>query len=613
MSTTTTTTTTTSNNTKYIKLSNEKGFLKNSNGDINNLSISNDGVKINTFNNNKNVSGDLPPPPPSLPLNSSTSSTSSTFSNNNNIFPVSTKNTINSDINTNTTTTTTTATTTTNINSTPTKKIINDSNTIKSSSNNSIKKNNNNEEYCEIELDILPNTMGAILTNPSSKFDSKKEKEKAKEKESLISKHTEDDDVYDTISINSSSGGGGYLRESLKDRAYNHLLKASTGLASSVHLEAHHVLHTSSSDAFLQSAPSEPTITIDLRKSQKIIIKHTENNQIEPIGDDEDGDSNTPGDGTEQPTTTPTESQPTEPVTWKQFIQTKQGLLFMIASAFLFSIMALLVKTLSKDMPSLEIAFLRSFYNLVGCLIILFILKENPLGAKPKRLFLSIRGLSGTVSLAAYFFTLSVLPLSEAVIISFTSPVITAALAAVILKERWGPFEALCAVLSLAGVVIISKPGFLFGSETSDPELPGHLKLVYILVGVGGACFTAFSYIAVRVIGPGTNPFVLGFYFSLVSSITMLPATFIFQEFVWPDWKGWLIISIIGVIATIAQTAANRGIQLEKAAKAAAMNYLQIIFTFLWEIIFLKERIDLWTMVGAGLILSCAVITAVKR
>ncbi|KAM9998353.1 hypothetical protein ACTFIY_008029 [Dictyostelium cf. discoideum] len=303
---------------------------------------------------------------------------------------------------------------------------------------------------------------------------------------------------------------------------------------------------------------------------------------------------------------------------WDEIWMKYQGIILLVLSACLFSVMALAVKQLSKELSSLEIAFYRSFYCFVGCLLILFPLKINPLGPKEKRLFLSLRGLSGTIGLCAYFYTITVLPLSEAVIISFTSPVMTAALAAVLLKEKWGPVQAICAFLSLCGITVISKPSFLFHDDHNDGSTASHAesdpnKLLYIFTGIIGAFFGAISYIAVRKVGPNVHAFVLVTYFSGLASLVTFPSAFIFQTFKWPSLKAWGWITLMGVFGTVAQGAVNRGIQLEKAAKAAAMNYLQIIFTFIWEITFLHETIDWITLLAAGLILSCAIVTAIRK
>ncbi|EAL66249.1 hypothetical protein DDB_G0282779 [Dictyostelium discoideum AX4] len=200
---------------------------------------------------------------------------------------------------------------------------------------------------------------------------------------------------------------------------------------------------------------------------------------------------------------------------WDEIWSKFQGIILLVLSAGLFSVMALAVKQLSKELSSLEITFFRP---------------------KEKRLFLSLRGLSGTIGLCTYFYTITVLPLSEAVIISFTNPVMTAALAAVLLKEKWGPVQAICAFLSLCGITVISKPSFLFhddhndGSSASHAESDPH-KLLYIFIGIIGAFFGAISYIAVRKVCPNVHAFVLVTYFSGLASLVTFPSAFIFQTF----------------------------------------------------------------------------------
>jgi drug/metabolite transporter (DMT)-like permease len=68
------------------------------------------------------------------------------------------------------------------------------------------------------------------------------------------------------------------------------------------------------------------------------------------------------------------------------------------------------------------------------------ILRINPLGPAPARKWLIARGVTGTVGILTFFYAISTLYLSEAVVISFTNPVFTAIFAALFLKEaidRW--------------------------------------------------------------------------------------------------------------------------------------------------------------------------------
>lgn len=67
---------------------------------------------------------------------------------------------------------------------------------------------------------------------------------------------------------------------------------------------------------------------------------------------------------------------------WDEIWSKFQGIILLVLSTGLFSVMALAVKQLSKELSSLEIAFFRSFYCFIGCLLILFPLKINPLVQK---------------------------------------------------------------------------------------------------------------------------------------------------------------------------------------------------------------------------------------
>lgn len=86
------------------------------------------------------------------------------------------------------------------------------------------------------------------------------------------------------------------------------------------------------------------------------------------------------------------------------------------------------------------------------------------------------------------------------------------------------------------------------------------------------------------------------------------------QYWVWPTPSQWFPVIIVGnpwrslrlsdlgaiscqiegVTAFIAQIMLNRGLQIEKAAKASTMNYLQIVFAFLFQLTFLNQVRNYW-------------------
>ncbi|KAM9959787.1 hypothetical protein ACTFIR_000886 [Dictyostelium discoideum] len=512
--------------------------------------------------------------------------------------------------------------------------IENNNNNIGNNNNSNNINNNSNEEREIIGSAIITNSIDNSDKNNENEFIKLgKQFDDIEDTKSLLKKNKEQLESLQNnkIDLNKSSNAvpNNVLKTSTNSIPENKGLKSSTTnlnkstglklsqlfvnpLLYSVASEDHMVLQVSPSPRDIEAANNEEDDdggdNIPMNKVDSNLTTTTpggENN----IGDDEE----ITDDGNVKVVQRNKYLQKWDEI-WSKF----QGIILLVLSACLFSVMALAVKQLSTELSSLEIAFFRSFYCFIGCLLILFPLKINPLGPKEKRLFLSLRGLSGTIGLCAYFYTITVLPLSEAVIISFTSPVMTAALAAVLLKEKWGPVQAICAFLSLCGITVISKPSFLFHDDHNDGSTASHAesdphKLLYIFTGIIGAFFGAISYIAVRKVGPNVHAFVLVTYFSGLASLVTFPSAFIFQTFKWPSLKAWGWITLMGVFGTVAQGAVNRGIQLEKAAKAAAMNYLQIIFTFIWEITFLHETIDWITILSAGLILSCAIVTAIRK
>jgi drug/metabolite transporter (DMT)-like permease len=96
-------------------------------------------------------------------------------------------------------------------------------------------------------------------------------------------------------------------------------------------------------------------------------------------------------------------------------------------------------------------------------------------------------------------------------VIQYTNPVWTALIAAVVLGEWIGRAQVGLALLSLAGVVLVARPGFLTGGGSAlDP--------VAVAVALVGALFSAGAYVTVRRLR-GEEPMVVVFHFALVSTL----------------------------------------------------------------------------------------------
>ena len=137
------------------------------------------------------------------------------------------------------------------------------------------------------------------------------------------------------------------------------------------------------------------------------------------------------------------------------------GVIFAMFSCVFFAFSSLLVKLL-QEIPPQEVVFFRSLVQVIFVLPLL-IYSEVPVFGDTKHLpFLCARGIAGTLALCCQFYAFQHMPLADATVIVFSSPIFTGVLAHFLLGEAWGLFDALATLLCFTGVVLIARPTFLF-------------------------------------------------------------------------------------------------------------------------------------------------------
>ena len=108
-----------------------------------------------------------------------------------------------------------------------------------------------------------------------------------------------------------------------------------------------------------------------------------------------------------------------------------------LISALLFAAMSALVRQLSDVAPVGQMVFFRSAFAILPVVVIYAIRGELGTAVRTGRPFGQLgRGMLSVCGMFTNFSALTRLPLADATAISFASPLITVALAAMILKER---------------------------------------------------------------------------------------------------------------------------------------------------------------------------------
>ena len=294
----------------------------------------------------------------------------------------------------------------------------------------------------------------------------------------------------------------------------------------------------------------------------------------------------------------------------------RSGLADMALSAFWFSLMSLGVKLAGRRLPSQEVVLVRGAITLALSWAALRRAGLPARGATPARQAeLVLRGVFGTAGLTCFYWSLTRLPLAEATLLQYTNPLWAALLAALVLGERVGRREALALGAGLAGVAMVVGPGLgALGGHTSGGHTVGGRALGpgSALVGLAGAACSAAAYVVIRRMGAAEDPRRVTLYLPLVTVPVALPAALL-GGWVWPTAREWAVLAGVGASTQLAQTYMTRGLQRERAARATAVGYLQLVFAAAWGWLVFGDRPGAWTAAGAVTIVGGTLALALGR
>lgn len=276
---------------------------------------------------------------------------------------------------------------------------------------------------------------------------------------------------------------------------------------------------------------------------------------------------------------------------------------YMFISAFCFASMSGCVKAAHlRGIPVLEILAARALVSLTLSYIDIRRKGISPWGHNRPLLF--ARGVVGTIALVCVFYAVTILPLAEATLIQYLYPVFTSILAFALLKEKIHNSTMVCIGLSLMGVLIMVQPNFLFGYMLQESAPLSKAGISFALLGALGS---GLAYVFIRQLSGTENPSVIIFYFPFVA----LPVAclLLWDNFILPgDPVTWILLLLVGVFTQIAQFCLTMAIKLEKAAKATAFSYVQVIFSALIGWIFFSEVPSSSTFLGALFIIGGALV-----
>lgn len=276
---------------------------------------------------------------------------------------------------------------------------------------------------------------------------------------------------------------------------------------------------------------------------------------------------------------------------------------YMLLSALGFALMTACVKSAaSRGIPVLEIVAFRAFVSLV--LSYLDIKRKRLSAWGNNKPLLIARGAVGALALMCVYYAVSTLPLAKATVLQYTYPAFTALIALWFLKERIQIATMLCIGMSIVGVIAMMQSNLRGGLITAAPSLG-------IVAALLGALGSAAAYVMVRHLSRTDDSSVIIFYFPLIAlpiSVSLLG-----NSFVVPSLDELALLILVGIFTQIGQIGLTKAMSTEKAGKAAAYAYVQVVFSAILGWTIFSEAPTLWTIVGALLIISGALLNTLYK
>ncbi len=273
----------------------------------------------------------------------------------------------------------------------------------------------------------------------------------------------------------------------------------------------------------------------------------------------------------------------------------------MVQASFSFFVMALCVKWASATLPSLEIVFFRSLIG--SAMVFALILRKHAPVLGRERGTMTLRRITGFLALTLFFYTIAHLPLATAVMLNYTGPIFAAIFSVIFLKEQVSLRLLSMILIAFAGVYFLVNGSNLNSAQPLTPAsfLPHFQWNLYYFLGLLSAIFAAIAYISIRAVRHSESPLTVIFYFTAISTIGSL--FYLPFGFKWPGFQEWLALAGVGVGSFYGQIWMTIALRRAPAALLSPFSYLTPLLSFLFGIIFWKERLTWVSLLGVFLII----------
>ncbi|MGV2018939.1 DMT family transporter [Agrobacterium sp. 22-223-1] len=275
----------------------------------------------------------------------------------------------------------------------------------------------------------------------------------------------------------------------------------------------------------------------------------------------------------------------------------KTGILLKLTAMLAFTVMSACVKGLDGAIPVGEVVFCRGFFALIPLCLWFIASSERITVPAAKNIGSLLAGSSaGLGGMFFGFLALAYLPLVNVTVLSYTTPLFTIMLAALLLGEKVRIYRWSAVLTGFIGVFITLSPKLIFDTASGPAQIDS-VAMIGTALALTGALCAAFSSIAVRHLNSIEKPSRIVLIYTLTGVVAGLATL----GFGWkmPDFHQFLLLAGGGLAGGIGQIAMTLSLRHAQASLLAPFDYTTMIWAIALGYLFMAEVPTGATIIGA--------------
>ncbi len=272
----------------------------------------------------------------------------------------------------------------------------------------------------------------------------------------------------------------------------------------------------------------------------------------------------------------------------------------MLLAYVCFGLLNICMRKLHGSFDPIMISAIRSFFCVVLFLPLALIIYNARKSLKNGLSRLNFyKGIVDFLSIPAWALAISNMNIAEAVALSQTFPLFVTILAAIFLKEKLTLKKFTVIFIGMIGALIIIKP------HTENFNMYSFVVLFICLLWASSNIMTKFLTNRTQ------NPLSIIVYTNLIIFSLSLPnAMFYFKM---PDMNELQIAIAMSLLAGTGYICVAHAVSLTQVSTLAQIDAFRLIFATIFAYIFFGQVIDIYTIIGAIIIISCTTYMAVTH